>query len=136
MSMLDENITNNVKINVVVAETEALLEHNHTNYTMNDDGTLEINIVSFPFYESVDSWNPISVLAPTYQSARDVSCKMLSADRIAQQFMSVGNYPQDDPPTMCTEINKQAVTTAFELLEEYWPMGKTRFGTRGNYFTF
>merc|ERR1711865_655765 len=80
---------------------------------MGGERRLNITISAYPNYPSVTSWNPISLLAPKYTGASDISCKLLSADRIAEQFELVGYYP----------------------LKQHWPKAIERWNRRGRNFT-
>jgi len=126
-----------VDIHVVARETGAALEHFHTNYTLDaKTGRLSIYIGSYAYYPQVSSWNPVELFGPTYESASDISCKLMSADRIAQQLNVTGQFPQAKPPVACSKINEAAVSHAMEMLEESWPQGVARFEKRGLNFTF
>jgi len=129
--------TARVDMQVVTKTSGASLEHFHTNYTLDPaTGRLGIFIGSYAYYPQNTSWNPVRLFGPTYQSARDISCKLMSADRIAQQLNVAGQFPQKIPPVPCSRVNAAAVERAMNLLGAYWPAGVTRFARRGLNFTF
>ena len=126
-----------VDVQVVAKTGGASLEHFHTNYTLDArTGRLSIFIGAYAYYPQVSSWNPVELFGPTYQSASDISCKLMSADRIAQQLKVAGAFPQAKPPVPCSQINMAAVDRAVALLGKYWPQGTARFARRGLNFTF
>ena len=134
---LRADIRSKVDINVVAKDRAAPLEHQHTNYTFDEaTGRLSIFIASYAYYPQTSSWNPVEVFGPTYEAASDISCKLVSADRIAQQFNVSGSYPQDKPPVTCEKVNMMAVDHAMDQLRRYWPKGVERFAARGLNFTF
>ena len=131
------NVTNvyaRLQIDVHVPNSKANLEHAHTNYSWNGS-VLHMNIASYPYYPSLSSWNPIAVLSPTYSSASDISCKMISADRIAQQFELKGYYPQKSVSATCTIINQASIDTALAIVAKHWPAAIDRFHKRGRNIT-
>lgn len=121
-------------IDVIVPNSKGNLEHAHTNYSFNGS-TLHINIASYPYYPSLSSWNPITILSPTYSSASDISCKMISADRVAQQFGLKGYYPQKSATATCQVINKASIETALAIVSKHWPAAIDRFLRRGRNIT-
>ena len=125
-----------VRVNVVTVRGSALLEHNHTKYELDAAGLLTLKAVSYPYYPQNSSWSPTAIFAPTYSSASDVSCKLVSADRIAQQLNISGGFPQSSPPVGCSAINEHVVKQALELLDTHWPAASTRFKARGRPFSF
>ena len=126
-----------VDVQVVAKTAGASLEHFHTNYTLDPStGRLSIFIGSYAYYPQVSSWNPVTLFGPTYQSAGDISCKLVSADRVAQQLNVTGAYPQKAPPVPCSRMNAAAVDKAMGLLEASWPAGVSRYARRGLNFTF
>ena len=113
------------------------MEHTHTNYSFqsNNNSILHLNIASYPYYPSISSWNPVNIFAPNYSGAQDISCKMISADRIAQQFNVSGYFPQHAPSATCQLINQASIDTAIELLGKYWPVALERMSRRGRNIT-
>lgn len=134
------NVAKLLDINVLVPNSAANLEHSHTKYNWTVDSKtgerrLNITISAYPNYPSVTSWNPISLLAPEYTGASDISCKLLSADRIAEQFELVGYYPSKQPSATCVAINQESINTALDLLKQHWPKAIERWNRRGRKFT-
>jgi dienelactone hydrolase len=125
-------------INVIVPNGSANLEHTHTKYTwtINTKGERRLNVTigSYPYYPSVKSWNPIQVFGPTYQSASDISCKLLSADRIAEQMKINGYFPEKQPSATCVAINQDSIDIALNLLKTHWPVAVARWHRRGRQF--
>ena len=68
---------------------------------------------------------------PTYASADDISCKLLSADRISEQLNLPGAKPLTTPPVTCADVNLDAVTRALELLKVLWPAAVDRYNSQG-----
>jgi len=130
-----KDIVSKLNIDVVVLNSSAPLEHTHTNYSFNADGTFNMKIASYPFYAAVDSWNPVEMFGPNYMSAKDISCKMISADRVAQQFNATGYFPEKQPSATCTVMNQQAIDTAVALLTKFWPKAIERWHRRGRNIT-
>lgn len=120
---------------VIKPDSSPNLEHGHTNCSLDADGNVHVTIVSYPYYPQVKSWNPVDLLAPTYSSARDISCKLVSADRIAQVLNVTGQYPQKNPPVPCSAVNAASFETATSLLMKYHPDAVSRAQRRGRSHT-
>ena len=127
-------LVSKIDMTVVVPNGSANLEHTHTNFSRVGD-RLQLKIGSYPYYPSVSSWNPIAVLAPNYSGASDISCKLVSADRVAQQFKIVGYFPQKEPSATCIAINQWSIDTAISMLSEHWPAAIKRWQRRGRNIT-
>jgi len=121
-----------VRIAITLTPNGSLpLEHTHTNVTVSANGTVELTISSYPFYPAVSSYNPINRFAPTYTAANDISCKMVSADKVAQTLNVTGQFPQTLPPVGCDAINRELFNTAMSLVTLNWPSAAERFKRRG-----
>mmetsp|Transcript_121260 Transcript_121260/g.343558 ORF Transcript_121260/g.343558 Transcript_121260/m.343558 type:complete len:177 (+) Transcript_121260:2-532(+) len=92
-------------------------------------------IASYPYCPANSSWNPVDILAPSYSGAKDISCKLVSADRVAQQFGVAGHFPQERPAATCGDINQWSIDTAGALLSEHWPAAVQRWRRRGRGIT-
>lgn len=115
-------------INVLVRNASAALEHGHTNFTLNAvTGKVDLQIVSYAYYPQVSSWNPVKLFAPTYAAASDISCKLVSSDRVAEQVGAEGFFPQKAPDVTCADINAVAFQKAISLLDSSWPASVKRF---------
>ena len=62
-----------------------------------------------------------------YASADDISCKMLSSDRIFQQLKIPGAAAEKQPSVTCRDVNADAITVAKNLLDSYWPKATERY---------
>ena len=71
-----------------------------------------------------------------YASASEIACKLLSADRVAQQLNVSGKFPDKAPPVSCAEVNAAAAGTALALLADTWPAAQARAAARGRGFSF
>lgn len=126
-----------VDVEVSTVGGSAELEHTHTNFSLAPrGGALAARIVSYPYYPQVSSWNPVDVIAPTYSGAKDISCKLLSADRVAEQLDVKGAFPQRKPPVSCSHVNRAVFDDALSSLAASWPAALRRFESRGRNLTF
>ena len=100
---LPEGTSSRVSIDVNVVRDRASLEHSHTNFSL-DNGTLHLSIASLAYAPNA-TWNPIRKLAPTYASASDVSCKLVSSDRVAEQLNLTGFFPNASKPFLSPPPN-------------------------------
>jgi len=93
-----------IKLDVVAFNS---FEHAHTNYSQLPQGGLVVNTIST--FEPATGFGPSDV----HGAAKSIDCKMVGADRIAQQ-MNVST----DMGVACRAVNAQAVATALKLLPQ------------------
>jgi len=79
-------------------------EHQHTNYTVQSDGSLEVSCFS-------DVEPPAMSISESQFSAKSVDCKMVDATRVAEQL-----HIKTDGNVACADINGKAVEVAKKLL--------------------
>jgi len=81
-------------------------EHQHTNYTVEKDGSLEVSCFSAvePSQHSIEG---------SQFSAVSVDCKMVDATRVAEQLKI-----QTNSSISCGDVNRKAVEVALRLLPE------------------
>lgn len=82
-------------------------EHGHTNYTVVSGGGLNVRDISA--YEASTGFGPADI----HGAAKSIDCKMVGADRIAEQMKVTANTS-----ITCGEFNKLAVAKALELIPE------------------
>lgn len=119
-----------------VVDSSAGLEHSHTSFNLTRDGRLALLTVLYAYYPQQKSFNPVEILSPTYSGAKDISCKLVSADRIAQQLNVSGMYPEAMPNITCKKLNEYSVERARNLLELHYPAALNRFERRGRSFVY
>lgn len=81
-------------------------EHQHTNYTVLPDGTLDVTCFS-------DVEPPATSITGSQFSAKSVDCKMVDATRVAEQLHVATNAS-----VQCADINRAAVEVAKALLPQ------------------
>lgn len=93
----------------VEVETSGIdtFEHKHTNYTQVSGGGLKV--LSISAYEASTGFGPYD----THGAAKSIDCKMLGADRVAEQMKVATNMS-----TKCGAVNRLAVAKALELIPE------------------
>jgi len=96
-------------------------EHQHTNYSKLADGGLRVKVIAG--VEPSSGFGP----ADNHGAAKSVDCKMLSAERIAQQMGVQTQFLQ------CAEVNKLAVEAARKLMPAH---SLKRFDDRGRKFCY
>ena len=135
-TLTPEQIDTRLDIHVTTVNASTTLEHLHPSYTHGDDGVLHIAIGAYAYNAvNASSWNPVAEFAPTYSAATDIACKMLSADRIAEQLNITGKFPDQVPPVSCAQVNAAAADAALKLMAP-WPAAQARASKRGRGFTF
>ncbi len=134
LSNLPPHALAKVKIgNVLVRNSSTTLEHGHTNFSVDALGNINLTIVSYAYHPEVSSWDPVKVYAPAYAGALDISCKMVSVDRVAQQLKMPGTYAQI---VTCADINRVAFKKGRDLLQTHWPTSIGRFEKQGRGIDF
>ena len=111
----------NVK-GVAITGTNFDLEHAHPNYTLEENSSLTIEVPSYPYYEEIKDFS----YSTLYSGARDIACKMVSADRIA----SVLNFSLVEQKT-CKDINEKAFDLAKQIVSTNFPESIDRFEKQG-----
>jgi len=120
-----------VSLQEVFGSTE--LEHAHTKGKMNG-GDLEATDIFRVYYPS-DSIVPS--LLPMYQGANDISCKMLSEDKIATMLnLTMPDMSSADVKNKCRLINQKALEKAKDLVKASHPKSLQRFEQQGKKITF
>eukprot|EP00411_Alexandrium_monilatum_P117398 CAMPEP_0175669124 /NCGR_PEP_ID=MMETSP0097-20121207/18975_1 /TAXON_ID=311494 /ORGANISM="Alexandrium monilatum, Strain CCMP3105" /LENGTH=495 /DNA_ID=CAMNT_0016975643 /DNA_START=47 /DNA_END=1534 /DNA_ORIENTATION=- len=121
----------------VVAEhryDSANLEHCHPNATMSA-GVLMATVCDYRFYSYLN--RTIPDYAPTYEGAQDISCKMLSEDKIATMLGEPAvDMSSDEVVNKCRLLNQRAFDAAKSLVTKDWPKAVERFGAQGKRVTF
>eukprot|EP00441_Pelagodinium_beii_P021611 CAMPEP_0197655962 /NCGR_PEP_ID=MMETSP1338-20131121/39778_1 /TAXON_ID=43686 ORGANISM="Pelagodinium beii, Strain RCC1491" /NCGR_SAMPLE_ID=MMETSP1338 /ASSEMBLY_ACC=CAM_ASM_000754 /LENGTH=522 /DNA_ID=CAMNT_0043231729 /DNA_START=54 /DNA_END=1622 /DNA_ORIENTATION=+ len=79
-------------------------EHQHTNYTVLPDGSLEVSCFS-------DVEPPAMSISESQFSAKSVDCKMVDATRVEEQL-----HIETNTSVECADINRRAVEVAKKLL--------------------
>ena len=126
-----------VNIDVLVRNTSASLEHGHTKITKDSDGNLNLLIVSYAYYGFNKSFNPVERFAPSYTSADDISCKLVSGDAIAKAAgtpKGTSLWPSKSPNITCEMMNQATIKTGIQLLTKYWPASYNRWTKQGRQF--
>jgi len=82
-------------------------EHGHTSYANVSGGGLKVGIISA--FENSTGFGPNDV----HGAAKSIDCKMVGADRVAEQMKVVANTS-----VTCRDVNPLAVAKALELLPE------------------
>lgn len=103
------------------------LQHAHNNFSFLDKNnkTLLINVPSYPYYEEIQNFS----YATYYSGARDISCKMISAERIGQLFnLKVSEFSYQKS---CKHVNEMALAKAKDLIQKYHPYSLERFELQG-----
>jgi len=98
------------------------LEHCHPNYTKTNDGTIYVQTCSHTDYY-VDIDNTGSIEAP-----KEVACKLLSYDRVAQQLNLTA-----EPYMDCKKVNEGVVQMAMGMAQ---PHSLKRYMDKGKQFCF
>ena len=101
------------------------LEHSHPNYTLTDSSNLILYVPSYPYYEEIKDFS----YSTLYSGARDIACKMISADRI-------GNVMKFDVPELsqqktCKDVNEKAFDLAKQIVLKNYPNSFLRFENQG-----
>mmetsp|Transcript_18836 Transcript_18836/g.51163 ORF Transcript_18836/g.51163 Transcript_18836/m.51163 type:complete len:495 (-) Transcript_18836:161-1645(-) len=121
----------------VVAEhryDSANLEHCHPKGTLND-GVLTATVCDYRYYSYTNS--SIPNFAPTYEGAQDISCKMLSEDKIASELGLAGvDMESKEVVNRCAMLNQHAFDSARDIVEKEWPRASERFRAQGKKVTF
>jgi len=138
-SILGNDAWSNSKFKVVSNERydSANLEHFHPSATQDGD-TATLNIGFYLFYSATnESWPGADTFLPAYEGAKDISCKMISEDKIDQL---VGKSPRDmttdEVKNVCRTINKASIENAKRILGLHWPKALRRFQEQGKTLTF
>lgn len=116
--------------------SSASLEHHHTGFNLTKDGRLDLLAVLYAYYPQQKSFDPVQILSPTYSGAKDVSCKLVSADRIAEELKVSGKFPEASPNVTCKQLNMYSVERARNLLKLHYPAALARFERRGRSFVY
>jgi len=93
----------------ITVETRPMdtFEHGHTNYSQVSGGGLKVKIISA--FENSSGFGPADI----HGAAKSIDCKMLGADRVAEQMKVKTNMS-----VTCRDVNPLAVAKALELLPE------------------
>lgn len=112
----------------------ASLEHCHPS-TDKSGGVLTATVCDYSFYDYMNS--SIPNYAPTYEGAKDISCKMISEDKIAAE-LGKASVDMKSPEVMskCGWLNSKAIETAKALLSKDWPRAVQRFEAQGKKLVF
>lgn len=97
------------------------LEHSHPNYTLGNN-KLSINVPSYPYYEEIQNFS----YSTLYSGARDIACKMISSERIANEL----NFKLSEQLT-CKDVNMKAFELAEQIVSQYTPDAYERFRNQG-----
>ena len=128
LSGLNESDWERLIVNgIFVDGTNFDLEHAHPNYSFIDalNTTLMINVPSYPYYEEIKDFS----YATLYSGARDIACKMLSADKIANLLNF--EVPEVSKQKTCKDINEMAFELAKKLVRNQFPTSFQRFEKQG-----
>ena len=93
--------------------------------------------MSYAYYGFNKSFNPVERFAPSYTSADDISCKMVSGDAIAKAAETpegTGLWPSKSPNITCEMMNQASIKTGVQLLTKYWPASYNRWTKQGRQF--
>mmetsp|Transcript_5611 Transcript_5611/g.16240 ORF Transcript_5611/g.16240 Transcript_5611/m.16240 type:complete len:501 (-) Transcript_5611:143-1645(-) len=112
----------------------ASLEHCHPSATM-DGTTLKVTVCDYRFYSYTNSTIPN--FAPTYQGPQDISCKMLSEDKMAKELgLADVDMNSSEVANKCSALNRQAFTKALSLVSASRPQAAQRFAVQGKKVNF
>lgn len=112
----------------------ANLEHCHPNVTKDGD-LVKVSVCDYRFYSYLNSSLPD--FAPTYEGAQDISCKMVSEDKIASALGQADvDMSSDEVMNKCAWLNRQAYEAALDLITKVWPKATQRFAVQGKEVTF
>jgi len=112
----------------------ANLEHCHPSATM-DGATLKVTVCDYRFFSYTNSTTPD--FAPTYQGPQDISCKMLSEDKIAKELgLPDVDMSSKEIANKCSALNLEAFNKAMSVVSANWPAAAQRFSAQGKKVNF
>jgi len=112
----------------------ASLEHCHP-FLKPDAGISTATVCDYRFYSYLNSSLPD--YAPAYQGAQDISCKMLSEDKIASVLgQAAVDMDSQEVANKCSKLNQHAFEAAKDIVAKDWPKAVERFGAQGKKVVF
>jgi hypothetical protein len=109
------------------------LDSCHTTYAVGKGGELDLDLCDYSAY----NYGHRPPWQPTYAGAQDISCKMISEDRIAQVLnKSMPDMKAGSVVNRCRQINEASIATAKKLVNKTWPRSLTRFASQGKKLVF
>uniref|UniRef100_A0A7S1WKQ7 1-alkyl-2-acetylglycerophosphocholine esterase n=1 Tax=Alexandrium catenella TaxID=2925 RepID=A0A7S1WKQ7_ALECA len=123
-----------LKVSVEHRFDSASLEHCHPS-AVKDGSSLKVTACDYRFYSYLNSSVPNFI--PTYEGAKDISCKMVSEDKIAAELgRGEVDMSSDEVMNKCAMLNRKAYDAAMGLVTSGWPKAAERFAAQGKTVTF
>jgi len=113
---------------VVVKVPGYKLDSCHTKYEVKSDGSLKLTLCDYTSYSYTGSppWEP------QYAGAKEISCKFIGEDRIAQLLkLPLPDMNSAQVHNRCKTINMEALKQATALVSKYWPKAVDRYSQQG-----
>ena len=109
------------------------LDSCHTKYELTAKGSLKLTLCDYTTY----TYNNQPPWEAQYVGAKEISCKLIGEDRIAQIMkLPAPDMKADSVVNRCKSLNKQALATAETLVRQYWPKALQRFSDQGKHIVF